>query len=103
MLNEVKSFLDKYKIKNSKVIVGFSAGPDSCALALLLNELKEKYNLKLILAYFNHGWREEALLEEQFTKDFADKINADYYIKKAPKNSFKTEEQAINILVMRVK
>jgi len=93
MINIIENFLIKYKISSCPVIVGFSAGPDSCALALLLNKLKEKYNLNLILAYFNHGWRKEALLEEDFTKDFSKKIGAVSYIKRAQKVS-STEEEA---------
>ncbi len=95
MLTKVEEFLKKYKIQNKTVIVGFSAGPDSTALALTLSELKELYNLKIVLAYFNHNWRvEEAKQEERFTINFAKKINAQYYIKKAPKNIKKSEEVA---------
>ena len=73
MLKTVEEFLIKNNIVQKTVIIGFSAGPDSCALALLLSELQSKLNLKLILANFNHNWRKEALLEEEFTKDFAKK------------------------------
>lgn len=90
----LENFLKEHNISNKKVIVGFSAGPDSTCLALLLNELKEKYNLEIILAYFNHNWRDEAILEEDFTNAFAKKINATVCIKKAPKNVKKSEEKA---------
>ena len=43
MINIVANFLEKYNIKDKKIIVGFSSGPDSCALACTLNELKSKY------------------------------------------------------------
>ena len=95
MLTKVEEFLKKYKIQNETVIVGFSAGPDSTALALALFEFKELYNLKIVLAYFNHNWRvEEAKQEEKFTIDFAQKISAKYYIKKAPDDVKKSEETA---------
>ncbi len=90
----VDDFLKKYDIKSKRAIVAFSAGPDSCALALALNFLKEKHDLKLALAYFNHGWRKEAILEEKFTENFAKKINVDFYIEKAPLDALKTEEAA---------
>ena len=93
MINSTSLFLEKYNIKNKKVSIGFSTGPDSCALALVLNELKDKFNLKLTLCYFNHGWRKEALNEEEFTKDFAKKIGADFVIDRA-QNLEKTEEAA---------
>lgn len=94
MLETVENFLIKYNIKAKSVIVGFSSGPDSCALALLLNELKQKYNLNLILAYFNHCWRDEAKFEEEFTADFANKIGADFFIECAPGDAIKSEEAA---------
>ncbi|MBQ8847993.1 MAG: tRNA lysidine(34) synthetase TilS [Candidatus Gastranaerophilales bacterium] len=94
MINEVEKFLLKYEIQNTPVVLGFSSGPDSCALAIILNQLKVKYNLDIILAYFNHGWREEARLEENFTVDFAKNNFLKCYIEKAPENSIKTEEVA---------
>lgn len=94
MIETVKNFLNKYNIKNKSVVIGFSAGPDSCALAHIISKLQKELNLELILAYFNHGWRKEAQEEERFTVDFAKKINAKYYIKKAPNNAKKNEETA---------
>lgn len=94
MIKEVEDFLKEYNIKNKTVILGFSSGPDSCALALALNKLKEKYNLNIVLAYFNHNWRKEAKEEEEFTKDFAKKFNFSFYIKEASKKEKQTEENA---------
>lgn len=94
MIKEVEDFLKEYNIKNKTVILGFSSGPDSCALALVLNKLKEKYNLNIVLAYFNHNWRKEAKEEEEFTKDFAKKFNLSSYIKEASKKEKQTEENA---------
>ena len=67
MQKVVEKFLIENNISSCPVAVGFSAGPDSVALATILNELKDKYNLELVLAYFNHMWRKEALFEEEFT------------------------------------
>ena len=94
MIETVSEFLEKYSIKNQKVLVGFSAGPDSCALGFILSELKKKFNLEVVLCYFNHGWRKEALEEESFTKDFAKKYDFEFSIGKMPKNVPMTEEMA---------
>lgn len=95
MQEVVKNFLEKYNIKNKKVIVGFSAGPDSVTMAFLLSKLASEFNLELILAYFNHNWREvESLDEQKFSEFFAKEINAEFYTETAPKNSSKTEEVA---------
>lgn len=95
MLSRVENFLEKYNIENKKVIVGFSAGPDSSAMAFLLSKVAFKYNLELVLAYFNHNWREKESLEEQkFSQTFAKKIGAKFYSETAPADSLKTEEVA---------
>lgn len=93
-MEKIKKFLDDYDIKNKTVILGFSAGPDSCYLAYFINKLKSVYNLNPILAYFNHGWRKEAKKEEEFTKNFAKKLNFGCEIGYAPKDYKKTEEIA---------
>jgi len=94
MIKTVENFLKKYNIADKNVILGFSAGPDSCALALILAKLKNKFNIKITLAYFNHGWRKEALDEEEFTKNFAEKFDFNYVIEKASKGIKKSEEIA---------
>ncbi len=94
MLRIVENFLIENNIKNKTVVLGFSAGPDSCTLALLLNKLKEKYNLQIVLAYFNHKWRAEAEDEEDFTRNFAKKYNLKYFIECANSDAKKTEEKA---------
>lgn len=94
MIEQVRNFLKENNIYNTSAIVGFSSGPDSCALALILNKLKEEFRLKLILAYFNHNWRKEASEEENFTVEFARKIDCDFYLGKANDDVKKTEESA---------
>ena len=95
MFEIVENFLKKYNISNKKVIVGFSAGPDSVTMAFLLSKLASKFNLELILAYFNHNWRpNEASIEQEFSLEFAKKINSKFYSKTAPSDCPKTEEIA---------
>ena len=94
MQKVVEKFLIENNISSCLVAVGFSAGPDSVALATILNELKDKFNLELVLAYFNHMWRKEALFEEEFTLEFAKKIGAKTYIKRAIFEGKQTEETA---------
>ena len=94
MINLVSEFLNKYNIKNRSVIIAFSSGPDSCALARLINGIKEEFNLKVTLAYFNHMWRKEAIKEETFTKEFAKKFGMDFIVERAPENIPLNEETA---------
>ncbi len=94
MIETIKKFLKKYNIINESIIVGFSAGPDSTALSLALFFLKNEFNLKIILAYFNHNWREEAKHEEEFTEEFAKQYGYSYVIGKAPLCIKKDEQTA---------
>ncbi len=43
--------------RGDRVVVGVSGGPDSIALLYLLDLLKTKYSLKLIVAHLDHGLR----------------------------------------------
>ena len=60
--------------KKEKVLLGFSGGPDSMCLMLLLNELKEQLNIEIVLAYYNHMLRsqEELSRELSFIQKIAD-------------------------------
>ena len=57
-----------------KILIGFSGGPDSMCLMLLLNELREQLGLELVLAYYNHMLRsrEELDGELSFIRKIAD-------------------------------
>ena len=94
MIETVKNFLLKYDIKDKNVVIACSTGADSCALSLIMLALKKELNLKLCLAYFNHGWRKEAIEEEKYTKVLAKRIGANYIIGRAPSDIAKTEETA---------
>ena len=55
-MNDVYKFLINDIKLNSKdiIVVGVSAGPDSMALLYILNELRKKYNFKIVVAHINH-------------------------------------------------
>jgi tRNA(Ile)-lysidine synthase len=52
------------------VILGFSGGKDSVALALLLQELQKHVSFRLVAAYFNHRLRADAGEEEKWVRAF---------------------------------
>jgi tRNA(Ile)-lysidine synthase len=55
-----------------KVVVGVSGGPDSMALLSVLHQMQEKYNLQLVVAHLNHGFRgKEAARDAQFVQERA--------------------------------
>ena len=60
------------------VIVGFSGGPDSLFLLLLLVHLKEHYNLTIIAAHLDHGWRTTSHEDKDFCKNTAEKLGVPF-------------------------
>ncbi len=69
----------RYKFNNGdKIVIGCSAGPDSMALVDIMNKLKIKYNLSLIIVHINHNVREESVIEENFVKLYCDINNLMY-------------------------
>ena len=59
-----------------KVLLGFSGGPDSMCLMLLLHQLKEQLGIELVLAYYNHMLRSQDELSQELS--FIRKVAAQY-------------------------
>lgn len=55
-----------------RVLIAYSGGPDSTALMLALLDLREKWNLELTLAHFNHRLRHCADGDERFVRQVAE-------------------------------
>ena len=60
---------------NDVIIIGCSSGPDSMALVDMVYKLKDKYNLKLIIAHVNYNVRKESVEEENYVRDYCEKNN----------------------------
>ena len=57
--------------KGEPVIAGVSGGADSMCMLLMLDSLKEEYDLKIVAAHVNHGIRgAEADADAEFVKSF---------------------------------
>ena len=65
-----------------KIVLGVSGGPDSITMLHLLNEIREKHILEfdLIVAHVHHGLRENANLDEQYVKDFCNKLHIPCFV-----------------------
>ena len=60
---------DKFKFNiGDIIIVACSAGPDSMALLSMLNNIKDKYKLKLIIAHVDHNVRDKSLEEANYVE-----------------------------------
>lgn len=70
MKEEEKRLLSLIK-DNSTVIVSCSGGPDSMALLSVVNNIKDKKNLKVICAHVNHKVRKESDYEAKMVEKYA--------------------------------
>ena len=106
MLEEkVLNTINKYNMIQSGdgIVIGVSGGPDSMTLLNILNNLKEKLNIKLYVTHINHSIRKEADEETEYVKDFCKKIDVEFFAKKvkveeiAKELKIGTEEAGRNI------
>ena len=106
MLEEkVLNTINKYNMIQSGdgIVIGVSGGPDSMTLLNILNNLKEKLNIKLYVAHINHSIRKEADEETKYVHDFCKKIDVEFFAKKvkveeiAKELKMGTEEAGRNI------
>jgi len=62
-----------------RVVVAVSGGPDSVCLLHLLLQISQELNLQLFVAHLNHMLREEAIDEEEFVRELAEKYSLPFY------------------------
>ena len=98
-MSQVYEFIESLNINNKTVVAAISGGPDSMLLLSVLLELKDKLNIKIVVAHVHHNLRkesdEEAVIVENFCKD-NNLIFEFKRIEKYPNNKF-SEENARKI------
>ena len=84
MEKAVLNTIQKYNLinANDKIVLGVSGGPDSLFMLNILNNLKQELKIELVVAHINHMIRPEANEEEQFVKEFCEKIDVAFYSKR---------------------
>ena len=73
MLNKVCAFISSYKLMapGDRVVCAVSGGADSVALLWAMYLLRDKLNITVEAAHYNHGLRgEESDRDQQFVVDF---------------------------------
>jgi len=65
--------------RGDRVVVAVSGGPDSVCLLHLLLQISQELNLQLFVAHLNHMLREEAIEEENFVRELAEKYSLPFY------------------------
>ena len=82
LLAKVEQMIERYDLlkPGDKVLIAYSGGGDSTALLEVLERLKEKYDLRLALAHFNHLLRRAAADDEQFAAEQALRHGLPFYL-----------------------
>lgn len=81
MIDKVRKYIDQWKMlqNGDRVIVGVSGGADSVCLLFVLQELREKMDLELIVVHVNHQIRGDAAVkDEMFTKELCESLEICY-------------------------
>lgn len=82
MLNKLPAFIRRYEMlrPGDQVTCAVSGGADSMALLFALYLLKEKLQISLSAAHYNHGLRgEESDRDEAFVRTFCDRFEIPLY------------------------
>lgn len=77
MLNNIQQYITDNNLiaSGSKIVIGLSGGPDSILLLHMLHQLQRTYNLTLIAAHLDHGWRANSASEVVFCKEACEALN----------------------------
>lgn len=83
IFNKIDQFCDREKLifHDHRILIGISGGPDSVFLVYFFKHIQKKYNLTLIAAHLDHGWRAESARDAQFCKDLCAQVSIPYYQK----------------------
>ena len=82
MLNKLTGFIRKYGMlcPGEQVVCAVSGGADSMALLWAMYLLRDKLNIRLSAAHFNHGLRgEESDRDENFVRQFCQDYGIPFY------------------------
>lgn len=79
--------------KNDRIVVAVSGGADSIFMLYNLCEIKDDYNLQIIVAHVNHGVRESASRDEEFVEKVCKKLGVEFFLKKVDMNAYAKENK----------
>ena len=77
-----------------KIVVAVSGGADSLALADLIYNSRQKFNLEFCIAHFEHGLRgQDSVDDANFVKDFAKSLGVDFFCESGNVKNFAVENK----------
>ena len=95
IISRFKNTVEKYRLieENDTIIVGASGGPDSQFLIYLLNELKDYYKIKIVLAHLNHLHRIDASDDENLVIETGKKLSLDTFVSHKSMDDYAKEKK----------
>ena len=67
---------------NDRIVAGVSGGPDSIAMLNVLYQIKKEnlINFEIYVAHVNHGIRENAIIDEEFVREFCNERQIYFFV-----------------------
>jgi tRNA(Ile)-lysidine synthase len=83
IFNNIEQFCNRENLisPDQTIIIGLSGGPDSVFLLHFFVSIQKKYNLNLIAAHLDHGWRAESAQDAEFCKKLCEQTNIQFHQK----------------------
>ncbi len=96
LADRVRNTIIQYAMisRGDRVLTGLSGGPDSVCLAVILDELKDDFNISLGAVYIDHGLRPgETEREADFCRKFCEDRGIEFFLRHADAGKFAAEER----------
>ncbi|MFA5872021.1 MAG: tRNA lysidine(34) synthetase TilS [Parcubacteria group bacterium] len=88
--------------RGSRIVVGVSGGPDSVCLLSLLNSIKGKYDLSIVVAHVNYDLRgKDSEKDAEFVKNLAEECSLPFEIYRAAGRKLPAENTEENLRIIR--
>lgn len=94
-MDKIKNYIKRHNLinKEDKIVIGFSGGPDSLYLMLVLLELRQEFSLSLAAVYINHQLLAEASGHEAFARRFCEEHGVPFYCYRKDIASYAAKER----------
>lgn len=82
MVGKVEQYVKSWNMieKGDRIVVGLSGGADSVALLLVLQNLKQEYELDLFAVHINHGIRSQACRDAEYAGILSESFKIPFYL-----------------------
>ena len=78
--SELNRIAKQYNLEQKKMAVAVSGGADSLALAFLMKQYAEKFNIKVVALTVNHNLRAEAKEEAEYVAELMHKNGIEHHV-----------------------